>query len=147
MSTYVPANNCAKCHGTNLNNLKPDYPLDDCYKCHTGASTYPSSYHAAGLPYSDKPDHAVQTIDSCVQCHTKTWAAASVPYYHDVTRTGEMHQTTTTGCENCHSKSLTREHQTRTDSLGKTMTCSTCHQSADNRVLGAVKAKDSSCTL
>jgi len=138
-------NNCGKCHGTNLDAYKPVYPLDDCYNCHFGSKNYPAAYHSGGLPLSIRPDHPVQVTDSCVECHTKTWATG-IPAYHDTVNTAERHMTTSAGCEQCHASSLTREHQQRTDADGNNLNCFTCHTSTENSVQEAVSAKDSSCS-
>ncbi|PKM79544.1 MAG: hypothetical protein CVU89_17550, partial [Firmicutes bacterium HGW-Firmicutes-14] len=143
LRTTHPMGNCAGCHGTNLNFANPVYPLDDCYKCHFGDTVYPAAYHLDGLPYSMQPDHPTITTDSCVECHSVNWT--TVPEYHDITNTAERHLTTSTGCENCHSSSLTREHYRRIDSTGAVLTCFTCHSSPDNRVREAISAGNSSC--
>ncbi|PKM81305.1 MAG: hypothetical protein CVU89_09835 [Firmicutes bacterium HGW-Firmicutes-14] len=140
-----PMNNCAKCHGINVSADNPTYPLDDCYNCHFGTSAYPSAYHANGLPYLATPDHPVQATDSCVTCHTKNWSTG-IPYYHTVTNTAERHLTTSEGCENCHSASLTREHYQRTDDSGSSLDCFTCHTNTEPRIQEAIIARDSSCS-
>lgn len=137
-------NNCAKCHGTNLDANKPVYPLDDCYNCHFNSS-YPTVYHLNGLPVSIPPDHPARTTDSCVVCHGKTWSTG-IPLYHSVSSLADRHNTTSTGCENCHAKSLTREHARRKDSSGAGLTCSTCHNSTDTRVRTAVNTGNSACS-
>ncbi len=143
--TTHPVNSCGKCHGTNLDPYKPVYPLDDCYKCHYNSGNYPASYHSNGLPVSVKPDHPVQTTDSCVGCHAGTWTTG-IPPYHGVTNTAERHRSTSTGCDTCHAVALTREHQRRTDSSGNALTCYTCHLNTQTRVTTAIETKDSSCS-
>ncbi len=143
--TTHPMNNCAKCHGINLDPYKPVYPLDNCYICHYNSSSNPASYHNDGLPISVNPGHPVQTTDSCVECHAKNWATG-IPTYHGVTNTAERHRTDTPGCENCHAVALTREHQRRTDNAGNTLTCYTCHLSTAVQVTTAISTGNSSCS-
>jgi len=136
--------NCAGCHGTNLNASRPVYPVDDCYKCHFESSNYPVSYHSSGLPVYVAPEHPVQATDSCIACHDKTWQT-DIPQYHTITDTADRHLTSSAGCEDCHAKSLTREHYRRTDSAGNSLTCNTCHTSEAAEVRDAITNEDSSC--
>lgn len=136
--------NCTKCHGINQIPDKPAYPLDDCYLCHYNSTNYPSAYHPNGLPAANPPQHPVQITYSCTDCHNKTWQTA-IPSIHNIFNTAVEHTTTTTGCTECHSTSLTREHLRRLDSQGNLLTCFTCHNSADANVKTAIANKDSSC--
>ncbi|MBU7007641.1 Ig-like domain-containing protein [Phosphitispora fastidiosa] len=136
--------NCASCHGTNLNAGKPVYPVDDCYKCHFQLPGYPAIYHSSGLPVYVAPDHPVQATDSCTACHNKNWQTG-IPQYHSITDTADRHLTSSAGCEECHAKSLTREHYRRTDSSGNSLTCNTCHTNEAAKVQDAITNDDSSC--
>ena len=138
--------NCSGCHGVNLSATVPTYPLDDCYFCHIGTQNYPSPYHSNGLPLPNPPEHTVQITYSCIECHDKTWVSTVIPSIHNVFDTAVDHTTTTTGCTDCHSSSLTREHLRRTDENGSALTCFTCHSSPDINVKSAILLKDSSCT-
>lgn len=136
--------NCTKCHGINQIPDKPTYPLDDCYLCHYNSTNYPASYHPNGLPLGTPPLHPVQITYSCTDCHNKTWQTA-IPSIHNIFTTAVEHKTTTTGCTECHSSSLTREHLRRLDEQGNLLTCFTCHNSPDLNVKNAIANRDSSC--
>lgn len=141
--TKHPMNNCSKCHGINLNPAAPQYPLDDCYNCHF-QSPNPASYHKAGLPYSSKTLHKPQSTDSCIVCHTKSWST-SIPLLHNTFDTALKHTSTSDGCTQCHAKSLTREHQRRTDAQGNSLNCYTCHNNTDPNVQNAIKSRNTDC--
>ncbi len=144
--TTHPMSSCGKCHGLNRNLDKPDFPLDDCYSCHFDSTAYPNVYHTEGIPVDNAPDHPVQITYSCTECHTKTWGGTIIPSAHQISVLGEQHAAQTTGCTPCHSTSLTREHQTRTDSLGSEFNCYTCHNNPETKVQSAIINKDGSCT-
>jgi len=137
--------NCTKCHGINLKADNPSYPIDDCYGCHFGTTGYPAKYHTNGLPIANPPNHPVQETDSCVTCHNESWPSTNIPAIHNVFDTAVSHNTTTTGCADCHSSSLTREHQRRLDDQGNPLTCFTCHNSPDSNVKNAIATKNSAC--
>lgn len=143
--TKHPMNNCGKCHGINLDDTNPKYPIDDCYNCHFNSSTYPATYHTNGLPVITAPEHPVRITGSCVECHTKTWST-NIPQAHSEFDTAIRHTTTTTGCTKCHLSSLTREHQRRQDADGNHLTCFTCHNNPDPKIKDAIATKDSNCS-
>lgn len=141
--TQHPMNNCSKCHGINLNATAPQFPLDDCYNCHFQQPN-PPSYHTNGLPYSSQALHNPQSTDSCTVCHTKVWSTP-IPPLHNTFDTAVRHTTTSVGCSQCHAKSLTREHQRRTDAQGYQLNCNTCHNNTDPGVQNAIKTKNTDC--
>lgn len=142
--TKHPMNNCAKCHGINLDDLNPQYPIDDCYNCHFNAS-YPPTYHTNGLPVISPPEHPVRITGSCVECHTKTWST-NIPQVHSEFDTAIRHTTTAAGCTNCHLSSLTREHQRRQDDQGNALTCFTCHDNPDPQIQNAIATQNTNCS-
>lgn len=142
--TKHPMNNCTKCHGTSASYDRQDYPVDDCYLCHFNAP-YPSTYHTNGLPYATPPNHPVFETDSCIGCHDRTWPGTTIPSIHNIFNTAVEHNTTTTGCTNCHAVSLTREHLRRLDDQGNQLTCFTCHSNPDPNIKNAIATRDSSC--
>lgn len=143
-TTHIMAN-CTQCHGVNLSAEKPTYPLDNCYFCHFDSTNYPSAYHPEGLPPANPPQHTVQITYSCTDCHNKTWQTA-IPSIHNIFNTAVEHKTTTEGCTECHSTSLTREHLRRLDGEGNLLTCFSCHNSPYTNVQTAIANKDSTCT-
>jgi hypothetical protein len=64
---------------------------------------------------------------------------------HDIP---ELHKTSDESCTKCHAQSLTHEHarDERTDKDGNPITCNTCHQSTDTKVIQAIKDKNLSCS-
>jgi hypothetical protein len=64
---------------------------------------------------------------------------------HDIP---ELHKTSDESCTKCHAQSLTHEHarDERTDKDGNPITCHTCHQSTDTKVIQAIKDKNLSCS-
>ncbi|MCL6570369.1 MAG: hypothetical protein K6T88_01630 [Bacillus sp. (in: Bacteria)] len=64
---------------------------------------------------------------------------------HDIP---ELHKTSDESCTKCHAQSLTHEHarEGRTDNEGNLITCNTCHQSTDTKVVLAIKDKNPSCS-
>lgn len=143
--TRHPMNSCSKCHGISNDYSNPSYPLDDCYSCHFGTTSYPTGYHTGGIPAYNPPDHPVQITYSCTECHSQKWSGTMIPQAHQTSDLGVQHTTPTTGCTPCHSTSLTREHQPRLDSQGNNFTCYTCHNSPDTKVQTAIKNGDGSC--
>ena len=90
----------------------------------------------------------------CIICHQpgsgilgSSWANPR-PWrplkHHDMP---ELHKSTTMGCTDCHALSLTREHarEGRKDKAGNSITCASCHDTADTLVKSAVERKDTSC--
>ncbi len=137
--------NCSKCHGVNFSATDPVYPLDDCYYCHFDSRDYPAAYHRNGLPLEEPPLHPVQVIYSCTGCHDRGWAATAVPSVHNIFETAVEHSSTTTGCTECHSTVLTREHLRRYDPQGMPLSCFTCHNNPDPDIQLAITSGDSSC--
>lgn len=147
--TKHPMNNCTRCHGLNLDPNQPVYPLDDCYKCHYNwAKTYPATWHTTGLPTANPPTHGVTLNDSCVVCHNQKWPTTTIPSTHSIFNTAIGHTATfkTTACTDCHSTSLTREHQRRSDANGNPLTCLICHNSPDSNVQNAIATKNPTCS-
>lgn len=140
-----PMNNCGSCHGQNLDEDNPAYPIDDCYRCHFNVDSYPASYHDNGLPVANPPEHPVRITDSCVECHAAAWDSG-IPSYHNIADTSERHLSSATSCVTCHARSLTREHQKHKDSNGNTLTCYTCHDNPDTKIQSAINTGDSSCS-
>lgn len=156
---------------TNLGAAGTAMPVNNnasCQACH------PTAYRSASAPQGQHP-----TVPSCGGCHSQKlylsgdfqycttchYVGPSFSYRHvsDGYVSGwadlpyvrhplsDVHLSTTAGCEKCHSRVLTVEHNGKTDRNGNPITCDTCHTDkgfgADyQNIANAVKNKDTSCT-
>ncbi|MDW7652446.1 MAG: cytochrome c3 family protein, partial [Bacillota bacterium] len=89
----------------------------------------------------------------CIVCHqpgSKILAYDGQPYptrpvkNHDIP---ELHKAADSECGPCHAQSYTREHARsgRTDSSGNAITCKTCHEHSDTKILNAISSKNTNC--
>ncbi|PKM82148.1 MAG: hypothetical protein CVU89_05735 [Firmicutes bacterium HGW-Firmicutes-14] len=141
---------------------------DICSGCHSGEEIpdpWPPHNEYPGTKYSPKYYNTSEPLRvttnreewDCIICHqpgagTKSgssWWNAPLLNNHDIP---QLHFAPLTpdseSCTECHARSLTREHarEGRVDKNGQPITCSTCHDSTDQLVAGAITAKDTSCT-
>ncbi|MBI5232462.1 MAG: hypothetical protein HY876_09905 [Coriobacteriales bacterium] len=119
---------CSNCHTTTVQNHRDIR----CEVCHTDGSV-----GEGYIAFSAIPDNAEWHRD-CAFCHEPTYypqVPQHVPAAVDV-----AHQTTTTGCDQCHATGLVTEHE-----KNPLFTCSTCHNSANAAVQAAITAGDTSC--
>jgi hypothetical protein len=94
-------------------------------------------------------------IYDCIVCHQPGSQVKGYEGYlatptrllnnHDIPN---LHKTSDDSCTECHAQSLTHEHARdgRTDKDGNIITCNTCHQSIDTKVVQAIKDKNTSCS-
>ncbi len=137
---------CHSCHAEETPSLGGSHPVvEKCYMCHT-EKTWTSGY-----------------LNYCSFCHNDnrgeyqkffTWRHTGDGYStfenidfikHPI---NDAHISDTKGCQKCHSRILTDEHNgpDRTDASGNAMTCDTCHMSSDAMVKEAISNRDSNCT-
>jgi len=128
--------NCAACHDVALRKIyasqspPPHFVAYSCNACHITRS------HDNGAIAGQPAWYPIDVKYNCNQCHQ-----------HNTGTVTTFHKTTTTGCEQCHSTALTREHYRpgRTDKLGNPVDCFTCHTSARPEVQQAIAAKNTAC--
>ncbi len=105
-------------------------------------------------PYSPIRVTANREMWDCVICHQPGsnvqkgygYTTSFVPQNnHDIP---ELHKVEASTCNDCHARSLTREHarEGRVDASGLPITCSTCHMNADPKVKNAIASHDKNCT-
>lgn len=138
---------CDSCHppynywSASHYHLHPDHRAMPCYSlCHFTAGgawgDYLRASHEAdenrGADYLDSDHYG----DGCGLCHQS--AHPLMPQPHTAVGVEASHQSTTTGCEGCHSKSLIRAHDAYP-------TCGVCHQSSNKAVKQAISTGDTSC--
>jgi hypothetical protein len=95
-------------------------------------------------------------MNDCIVCHQPGSQVKGYEGYqttptrllnnHDIP---ELHKANNEpDCTGCHAKSLTHEHarDNRQDNNGNEITCNTCHQSSNPKVVQAVADKNTSCT-
>lgn len=129
--------NCAACHDVALRNIyanqspPPHFVAYSCSACHYTKS------HEDGAIAGQPAWYPIDAKYNCNQCHQ-----------HNPDNVTAAHKTTTTGCQDCHSTVLTREHYRdgRVDELGSPINCFTCHTSSRPEVKQAITNKDTSCT-
>jgi hypothetical protein len=115
-ATAVPT--CTACHTGYPTGHKFPAPSDacgsGCHDKHTPAPGPANLSGCGGIPCHEGAVHGAEKLTgyACTDCHTPAWPAVPV---HTGTQLTSAHVTSTTGCEGCHSTSLTTEH---TKSLG-----------------------------
>jgi len=121
------------------------HPVDDCAACHGegsplgGGYTDPADSHAPGTSCAVCHSH----LDDCEVCHGQAYP--TVPPLHEFVH-DTYHDSTTSGCDECHARRLTAEHARYSDSTtGEPLDCLTCHASADPAVATAIATGDTAC--
>lgn len=152
------SNRCDACH------TYITYPAD-CLQCHGDEGGGDDAPHGSspGIKYGLKnydrtfPVRVTQNREmwDCIICHqpgspVKGWywgytQPNRVLNNHDIP---ELHKVPESGCNECHARSLTREHARngRTDNSGNPVNCNTCHLSAETAVKNAIVGGDKNCT-
>jgi hypothetical protein len=137
---------CSQCH---------DDPEGDAYAYAPHGSTSTMHYQ----PKNADPNFPLRVtenreLNDCIVCHQPgVGVKGYVGHLATPTRTlnnhdiPELHKTEDT-CTQCHAKSLTREHARdgRSDKDNNEMTCKTCHESANPKVVKAITDKTTSCS-
>jgi flagellar hook assembly protein FlgD len=154
-AVYNKDTNCSTCHSSAGHEAMHIAPLGtDCQQCHSNVLSveHPKHTNDAGIPYSCSTCHdsTNQTVQQAVYNKVKNCSAC-----HSSASHGELHVTTVLDdkCTTCHINSLTDEHlanpksQIRTDSNGNpvVLTCATCHQSTNQKVIGAIATANKQC--
>lgn len=159
--------NCNICHydvwNASSNSYTPSPVTVDgirpCSLCHLvlGQDPTPKAPHGGnGNPYpyrfmdhEDSSTYAINTPSygrDCLYCHqgkkgaeeVDTFANGTVTKAHDIVANHRV--TLPSGCDECHSAVLTREHSVDRDADGKALQCDGCHGSSDPDVLATIKS-------
>lgn len=132
---------------TKFGTAYPDMPaVNDaaCWTCHRDRFTAASGgtgQHPApqlcGQCHSLQKLGGLQTFKNCTSCHYNgnywTYDHYGLTAWQNVPnrkhQLNDVHLSSTTGCETCHSRILTQEHfrPERTDTKGNPIDCNTCH--------------------
>lgn len=139
---------CSSCHGIGRPVSARPHPWSDCSVCHSRTQVIDCrTCHDGRTAETHRRDAFRVNAKSpfaCDTCHGESRPegmpghAAGVVAAHGTTQD-------VSSCQPCHSGSLTKEHNARTDAGGAGLTCATCHASADARVVAAIAAKDTRC--
>lgn len=152
-------NRCENCH-------KYISQPAGCSQCHSdpnGGFGYAPHGSTTSIKYEAKnfdPYFPIRVVENremydCIVCHQPGSQVKGYEGYlatptrilnnHDIPN---LHKTSDDSCTECHAQSLTHEHARdgRTDKDGNIITCNTCHQSTDTKVVQAIKDKNPSCS-
>ncbi len=152
-------NRCENCH----NYVTVPAGCSQCHDDPDGAFSYAPHGSTTSIKYQAKnfdPYFPIRIKDNremydCIVCHqpgslVKGYEGSlATPTRllknHDIP---ELHKTSDESCTKCHAQSLTREHARdgRTDKAGNQITCNTCHQNTDPKVVQAIKDKKTECS-
>lgn len=126
--TGTISSECLSCHS---GYPEPNHPMGNCDACHgNGLGGH------GDLGCGDcHGGHSAAYVTNCVSCHG---TAPHVTTSHNST-------TNLSTCNNCHSASLSREHNRYKDSNGNAFTCDTCHASTDLAVKNAITTRKTNC--
>ncbi len=125
------------------------HPMTACAGCHGPGSPIGGGFDlSSSTPHSDpQPSvhvapaacvecHPTQLSSNCASCHSGTYA--SVPPSHDSAEA--QHVAPASPCSACHDDALTVEHYKT-----RTLTCASCHASANVVVKAAIAADAPAC--
>ncbi|MHB9010400.1 MAG: cytochrome c3 family protein, partial [Carboxydocellales bacterium] len=122
--------NCAGCHTTK--NIRPVHQTVTCDKCHT--STVAEVQNVITGNWSRQ---TTKVPYSCTDCHNAVTTTATTN--HKPVHAASSYTLDTTdveSCSTCHNtKVLTDLHVGKANKAGVTMTCDSCHNSADTKVM------------
>lgn len=121
---------CLVCH-MGVHSTQVEQPLPRYYNCYCHTSGADPRY----LNWTHKVDPA-----KCLTCHTKYSTGLDPDKRETVT-----HITDASACRPCHRSELRFEHSLRTNHLGVTLNCKTCHDSTDPIVQTAITSNDKRC--
>lgn len=127
----MATSSCDSCH---LANMHEGASCDSCHQ----------PYHSSGVTdCSGDGCHGAHVFPgNCADCHTSQANLSHENVYGVPHLTSEI----TGACTDCHSDSLTREHARYQLTNGQDITCTTCHKSADTRVLTAISTSNTACS-
>jgi predicted CXXCH cytochrome family protein len=138
------ADDCTACHNTGYTyfgnddyHLSPGHRAIACYSlCHWGGVPAPIvNAHEADEILGNDYTSSDHWGEACDYCHQP--GHPLIPQHTDA-GTLAAHQSTTTGCEDCHSVDLIETHDAYP-------TCGVCHESGSTRVRSAIANNDTSC--
>lgn len=124
--TAMPTN-CGECH----TGFPGAHPTSNCDSCH-GNADYGHGDYGCGECHGEHGSGHL--IGKCGDCHGTL--------HSEVTH---LTKTNMTSCGECHSGTLTFEHNRYTDSTGKTLTCGTCHNNTDIKAKQAISSDNTAC--
>lgn len=119
--------NCGECHL----GFPGNHPMSNCDSCH-GNAEYGHGDYGCGECHGGHPSSYL--TGRCSECHG--------PLHSEVSH---LTQTNMTSCTECHSATLSTEHNRYSDAAGKTLTCGTCHNNSTTKVKQAISSDNTAC--
>jgi hypothetical protein len=154
---------------TKLGFAYPSMPAQDdatCLSCHSKAAPVNGGIHPEIANCYRCHSNLVwksRLFNNCTYCHfdnRPTGATEFFSYRHtsdgypafaNIKLAGhpleDVHLSATKGCEKCHSRILTSEHNRpeRIDQKGNRISCANCHTTSDQKIKAAISNKDTNC--
>lgn len=119
--------NCGECHY----GFPGAHPMSNCDSCH-GNADYGHGDYGCGQCHGEHGSGHL--TGKCNECHGTR--------HSEVTH---LTKTNMTSCGECHSGTLTFEHNRHIDSNGNTLTCGTCHNNPNTKISQAISSDNTAC--